>query len=306
MTMLKTAFEEIVDVNAIGKEVNTRKVNDLLQKAWMENLKPAHEDTRRVLALLIDPQLDFMENGALGVAGSIKDTENTARFIYNNMDQITKITVSIDTHNPFQIFHPCWWVDQDGKNPPPFTAITLDDLDQGKWIPVLHAKKSREYVLNLEKNAKKTLVIWPYHCLQGTVGNAVENQLANLIYFHSVARKTVLQKVVKGTDPLSEMYGIIKPEYDTKNYINIDLLNEIEKYEMIVVAGQAKSHCVLESVKQILEHYSSRPEVTSKLYILEDCMSSIGGFEAATEAAFNQFKLQYKINLVKSTDLVLK
>lgn len=305
MKALKTSFEEIVDVDAIGKEVNTRNLNDLLKRASQENIRPSHEDTKKVMALLIDPQLDFMENGALGVPGSIKDTENTARFIYNNMEQITRIVVSLDTHNPFQIFHPCWWIDENGNNPPPFTAITVKGLDDGSWKPVLHAQKSREYVQSLEKNAKKTLVIWPYHCLQGTMGNAVENQLANLIYFHSVAKKTVPERVVKGMAPLSEMYGIIKPEDSNEQNINMDLLNEIEKYQMIVVAGQAKSHCVLESVKQILEHYADRPDITSRIYILEDCMSSIQGFEEATEITFEQFRTQYKINLVRSTDLVL-
>ena len=106
-------------------------------------------------------------------------------------------------------------------------------------------------------------------------------------------------------DPLSEMYGIIKPEYDTKNYINLNLVNEIEKYDKIIIGGEAKSHCVLESVRQILEHYEDRPEVTSKIHVLENCMSLIQGFEQITENAFEEFKIKYKINIVKSQDLKL-
>jgi nicotinamidase-related amidase len=126
-----------------------------------------------------------------------------------------------------------------------------------------------------------------------------------MVYFHSVAKKAVTQRLVKGMDPLSEMYGIIKPEYDTNNYINLDFLNKLESYDKIVVAGEAKSHCVLESIKQILEYHASRPEITKKIYILEDCMSPIPGFEDVTEKTFEDFKKTYHVNIVKSTDNIL-
>ena len=303
--MLKTKFEEIVDITAIGKAENTRSLNELLKKANEEQLTPATKNLEKVLLLSIDVQQDFMDNGALGVPNAVKDVENATKFIYNNIDKISQIAVSLDTHNPFQIFHPCWWVDKNGNNPAPYTAITLKDLDEGKWSPVINPIASREYVEHLEKDGKKVLVIWTYHCLQGTNGSALENQFANMVYFHSVAKKTMVQRLVKGQDPLSEMYGIIKPEYDTKNYINIDFLNKVEKFDKIVILGEAKSHCVLESIKQILEYYANKPEVTKKVFILEDCMGVIPSFEKATEDAFNSFKNQYKVNIVKSTDLVL-
>jgi nicotinamidase-related amidase len=253
--MLKTKYEEIVNVQSIGKSDNPILMNDLLKLANNEQLTPASQNPERVLVIGIDVQQDFMDNGALGVGGATKDVENFTKFIYNNLNEISQIAVSIDTHNPFQIFHPCWWVDDNGNNPPPYTAITLADLDSGKWKPVVNPKASREYVEHLEKDGKKVLVIWTYHCLQGTSGCALENQFANMVYFHSVAKKAMTLRLVKGQDPLSEMYGIIKPEYDTKNYINIDFLNKIEQFDKIVIGGEAKSHCVLESIKQILEYH---------------------------------------------------
>jgi nicotinamidase-related amidase len=246
-----------------------------------------------------------MDNGALGVPNATKDVENMTRFIYDNMEKISSIAVSIDTHNPFQIFHPCWWIDENGNNPPPFTAITLQDLDDGKWRAIINPIASRDYVENLEKDGKKVLVVWTYHCLQGTSGCSLENQFANIVYFHSVAKKSMTQRLVKGQDPLSEMYGIIKPEYDKKNYINIDFLNKIEKFDKIIIGGEAKSHCVLESIKQILEHYQNNVEVTKRIYILEDCMSVIPTFEQPTEEAFEEFKNKYNVNIIKSTDLKL-
>ena len=61
----------------------------------------------------------------------------------------------------------------------------------------------------------------------------------------------------------------------------------------------------MESIKQILEYYATRPEVTKKIYILEDCMSTIPGFEDATEQAFAEFKTKYQVNIVKTTDSIL-
>ena len=166
-------------------------------------------------------------------------------------------------------------------------------------------KECYNYCKGLEAAGKKVLVIWPYHCLQGTVGHALDNQFSNMVFFHEVARSSLPQTIVKGTDILSEMYGGFKPEFSTKNLVNLPFLNYLETFDKVIIAGEAKSHCVLESIKQILEHYQTRLDVTKKIYILEDCMSTIPGFEADTEAAFAQFRQQHHVNIVKSTDLVL-
>lgn len=302
---MKTKYEEIVNVGAIGKSENPVLLNEILKMANDEQLTPSKQNKERVLFLGIDVQQDFMDNGALGVPGAHGDVERMTKFIYDNMDKISNIAVSIDTHTPHQIFHPCWWVDENGENPAPYTAITLADLDAGKWKAVINPIASREYVEHLEQDGKKTLVVWSYHCIQGTTGCALENQFSNMIYFHSVAKKSVVQRLVKGQDPLSEMYGIIKPEYDKKGYINIDFLNKLEQYDKIVIAGEAKSHCCLESIKQILEHYQNKPEVTKKIYLLDDCMSIIPGFEDVTQQAFDEFKNKYHVNIVNSTDNIL-
>ena len=306
---MKTSYSEIVNVNYIGKKENPISLNDILIKAREENLSPASKNQQRVLVLAIDVQQDFMDDGALGVPGANEDVKRMTQFIYDNMDKISKIVTSIDTHIPHQIFHPCWWIDKDGNHPAPGTMITLADLDAGKYSAVINPTWSREYVEHLERDAKKTLTIWPYHCIQGTSGCALENQFSNMVYFHSVAKKTVTMRMVKGTDPNSEMYGIYRPEHDKKGFVDTDALNLLQNYDMIIVMGEAKSHCVLESIKQLLEYYASKPEVTKKVYILEDCMSSVVvpgvDFEAMAQKEFEYFKNKYHVNIVKSTDLVL-
>jgi nicotinamidase-related amidase len=297
--MLKANYEEIVDVSAIGEKHNTKDMNKLFVKADKENINPTSEDREKVILVGIDMQQDFMEKGTLGVQGSHKDVENLTKFIYNNFEKITKIAVSLDTHIPQQIFFPCWWFDKDGNNPAPYTTITWNDVNNGKWSP-LFPKKSKKYVQELQE-----IMIWTYHCLQGTSGAALENQFANMVLYHSIARQSRTINLVKGLDPFSEMYGIIKPEYDEHNTYNIDFLNLIEGYDKIIIAGEAQSHCVLKSIVQIAEHFHDRPEITSKIYVLEDCMSVIGGYEAVTEKTFKEFKQKYNINIINSTDLKL-
>jgi nicotinamidase-related amidase len=302
---MQTKYEEIIDISFIGKDENPIKFNEILVKASKENLKSAINDKEQNLLLVIDMQKDFMENGSLGVPNSFGDILRLTKWIYENIEKITRISVSIDTHSPMQIFHPAWWIDKNGNNPNPFTQITLKDLDDGIWKPIVNPIASREYLENLEKLSKKNLMIWTYHCLQGTFGCSLENQFANMLYFYSVARKSVPEKIIKGNDPITEMYGIFKAEYDSKNRINIDMLNNLSKYDKIIISGEAKSHCVLESIKQILDFYQNDLLTTQKIFILEDCMSSITGFEKSTENEFNNFKNKYKVNIVKSDNFKL-
>ena len=300
---MKTQYEQIVNVANIGKHV-TNDMNPIFQLAQQEKLSSAVKDAPRRLILAIDVQNDFIEGGALEVPGSIGDVERATRFIYNNMEKITGIMCSLDTHTAYQIFHPCWWRNKNGDQPAPYTVITADDVATGKWRPIVFPADSLTYINALESLSKKQLCIWPYHCIRATTGQQLENEFAKMVHFHAVAKKATKNNMIpKGTDPLSEMYGIIKPEYSKKGYVNTPVLNAIEKYDEIYVIGEAASHCLMESVAQIADHFKNRPDVTQKITILEDCTSPIPGFEDATTAAFDNFKSTYGIKFAKSTDI---
>ncbi|PEC20409.1 hypothetical protein [Bacillus cereus] len=301
---MKTRFDDIVRIDEIGR-TNSMKLNDLLALAKAEELVPASEDKERVMVIGIDFQNDFMENGELGVPNSHQDIRNITNFIYKNLNKITTIAVSLDTHDLHQIFHPSWWMNREGNHPVPFTIITADDVEEGIWIAVEKQKESLDYLRNLEKIGKKQLCIWTYHCIEGTNGAALEGQFSNMIHFHSIARNTKIEKIVKGQNPLSEMYGMIKPEYAVDDEGNYEFLSSLKSYKKIIIAGEAKSHCVLESVKQIVEHYTDDRSVTTNIYLLNDCMSPIPSYEEETEKVFEQLKLTYGIHIVNSTDLLL-
>lgn len=304
---MNTKYEEIVNVNAIGKADNPISLNEILRKANDEQLTPSKQNKERVLFIGIDVQQDFMDNGALGVPGAHGDVERMTHFIYNNMDKISNIAVSIDTHTPHQIFHPCWWIDENGNNPAPYTPITLADLDSGKWRAVINPMASRDYVEHLEKDGKKTLCIWPYHCIQGTTGCALENQFSNMVYFHSVAKKSVVQRLVKGEKPVTEMYGIFKPEYSKDGYVNLNAMNIFLddkgniKYDKIIFAGEAEDYCVYETFLQALDINQNNEELLKRFYIMRDCMSSIGKQEDA-DKMYEDLQKKYPFHMVNSTD----
>jgi nicotinamidase-related amidase len=290
---MKTKIENIVNLKAIGGVDINRVLNTGI-------------NDYETIVVAIDFQGSFLENGELPVTGSFDDVRRFLEFSYRNVKKISRFAYSLDTHLPKQIFFPCWWKDKDGNEPAPFTEITAESISNGFWEPVYEAERERSirYVENLKKS-NKSLIIWPYHCIQGTKGAALDEQVANMINFHAVAKKVDPIIVVKGLDPLTEMYGIFQAEDYERDTVNLDLLTEIAKYQKIIIAGEAASHCVMESVVQMVNHYANQREITSKIYVLEDCMSSIGGFEDVTKERYEDLAKEYGINLVKSTELTL-
>ena len=302
---MKTKYEQIVNVANIGRRSKI-DLNEIFSMAEQEILLPAQYDTPKRLLLCIDVQNDFIEGGNLAVNGSVGDVKRITRFIYNNMNGISSIMCSLDTNVPQQIFHPCWWANSFGEHPTPYTIITYDDLRANRWHPVIgELKETAQYLSKIERsgNGKKKLCIWPYHCISGTEGCNLENEFAKMVYFHSMARRSQPIMVPKGTDPYSEMYGILKPEYSRKRIFNTKVALAIERYDEIYIAGEAASHCLLESVKQIGEHFKLHPEVTRKITILSDCTSPISGFKSSTIEAFNNFQRFYGMNIAKSTSI---
>jgi nicotinamidase/pyrazinamidase len=278
--------------------------------ATAANLPPATADKRKVHLVIIDMQVDFChEKGSLYVPGSLGDIQRTIEFIYNNAERITNITCSLDSHLPHQIFHPAWWADEDGNHPAPFTLITYNDIKTGKWRPLVAPVQSTNYVKQLEEQAKKTLTIWPYHVMIGSVGNALDPELFTAVLWHSIARKTQPTWLTKGSIPLTEHYSIIQPEVPVPDHPlggkNKAFLDTLADADIVVVAGEAESHCVLETVEDLVEDFGAKPDALQKIYFLRDCTSPVLhpdiDFHAIAMERFNEFEKQ-GVNFIDSTD----
>ncbi|MCA9946964.1 MAG: hypothetical protein KC449_25965, partial [Anaerolineales bacterium] len=164
-------------------------------------------------------------------------------------------------------------------------------------------------VKQLEQEAKKQLTIWPYHVMIGSIGNALDPELFTAVLYHSIARKTQPTWLTKGSIPLTEHYSIIQPEVPVPNHPmggkNKPFLDTLAQADVVVIAGEAESHCVLETVEDLVEDFSSQPEALQKIYFLRDCTSPVlhpdVDFHAIAQARFADFAKQ-GVNFIDSTD----
>lgn len=305
---MKTRYDKIVKVEDICTPHGAGSMQDIIDLAKMEKCMPAEEDKKKVMLFAIDMQIAFMEGiGTLPVPNSKEDVKNLTKWIYDNLTKITRIGASVDVHSVHQIFHPDWWINENGRHPKPYTIITYEDVVNGVWKPAVDdSMQSIEYLYKLEKMGKKQLCIWPYHALQGTYDTCFEYEFAKMMAFHSVVRQTSPFIIQKGQYPSSEMYGIFKPEVGNLTPMGMRLLDMIKKFDLTVFAGEAKSHCLLESLIQALEFFGTyKPEVTKKIVLLEDCTSCIPGYEKETNEKLANLKEKYGFKIVKSTEFKL-
>ncbi len=261
-------------------------------------LPPAAEDAERVLLLLVDCQIDFIHpDGALSVPGAVEDTRRTIEWLYRRLDRVTTIAASLDSHTPIQIFYPTWWISADGAPPEAYTVITAEEAAAGRWRPLYQPQWSLDYLARLEQQAKKSLMIWPYHTMIGSLGHNLMPALYEAIMLHSAARQAQPHFFVKGMMPQTEHYSIVEPEVkppdDPRAQPNRELLDLIAAHDRVYIAGQAKSHCVLETVASLVRHFGASSAQTQRLTLLTDCMSSVAhpqiDFEALAQQAFAEF-----------------
>jgi nicotinamidase/pyrazinamidase len=273
-------------------------------------LRPADEDRQDVHLMLIDMQVDFChEQGSLYVPGAPADVRRTIEFIYRNAARITRITCSLDSHLPTQIFSPVWWAGPDGGHPAPFTIITTSDVETGAWRPLFEPEWSASYVARLERRHMKQLCIWPYHVQTGSVGHALDPELWSAVLWHSLARRTQPHWLAKGSVPLTEHYSILGPEVPVPGAqggeMNQAFLEILARADVILIAGEAESHCVLETVEDLVEEFGDQPAMLRKVYFLRDCTSPVLhpeiDFHAIALERFAEFA-RLGINFIASTD----
>lgn len=244
------------------------------------DLPPADSDSRRVGLLLVDAQVDFIHpRGSLTVPGAVSDSRRTVEWIYRNLAELTAIYASLDSHLPHQIFFPTWWRSAAGDPPAPYTTIQSEQVDDGAWRPVYETEWSVHYVHELERTSKKELMIWPYHTMIGTQGHDLMPALFEAVVHHAAARRTQPRFIRKGSIDKTEYYSLLEPEVKVPDEpgggLNRALLDELMGYDLLYVAGQAKSHCVLETLNSIFTHYGEDRAAMGGLRLLSDCTSSV-------------------------------
>lgn len=302
--------------------------------AWAKRHKvpPAAADALRLCLVIVDcqntfciPEFELFVGGRSG-RGAMEDNLRLCEFIYRNLGVITEIVPTMDTHTAMQIFHPVFWVNQAGEHPKPHTVISLEDVQTGAWmanpdvatsVSPGDAKKLQQhavhYVKQLTERGKYPLMVWPYHSMLGGIGHALVSAVEEALFFHCLARKSQTRFEIKGDNPRTEHYSVLYPEVregpdgEPLPQREGGLLARLLRVDAVIIAGQAKSHCVAWTIDDLLTEVKARnPKLVEKVYLLEDCTSpvvvpGVVDFTDQANAAFQRFA-DAGMHVVRSID----
>lgn len=306
-----TGAPTLADEQDTFKGAYAARFREFTDAGQAAGLTPARHDHERIALVLVDYQHDFVDpTGTLAVPGAQADVARLLHWFYAHAARITTIYASLDTHLPHQIFFSEWWHNpRTGEHPQPFTPISVADITQGRWQAVREAEWSMHYARQLAEQAQKELMIWPHHTMQGTQGHMLVAPLSEAIAWHSAARQTQPSYITKGLTNRTEFYGIFGAEVpdpnDATSKLNTDLLNGVLSHDKVYIAGEAKSHCVLETARQLFAHANAHPALIQRLHLLTDCTSSVQhptiDFDALAENELAAMKSQ-GLQLVTSNE----
>jgi nicotinamidase-related amidase len=227
----------------------------------------------------------------------------------------------------------CFWHAPDGAtHPQPFTAISSQDVIDKKWVPrsdldihpgTLHEdtfgplddflkddgsgeidlyKYAVEYTKRLEERGRFQLVIWPEHCLIGSLGHCVVKEVHDALENWSKTTGGSVEWVLKGQNLLTESYSAIEADVPVNRDTSFatDLHASLLKSDSLLVTGQASSHCVNYTTESIVDRWPK--EDLSQITVLTDCMSAVPGFETAAQE-FHDRMAKIGVKLQKSTEI---
>jgi nicotinamidase-related amidase len=301
-------------------------------EAWAQthSLAPATEDSFRLCLLAVDvqntfciPDFELFVAGRSGT-GAVDDNRRLCGFVYRNLGTITQIFPSLDTHHAMQVFHAIWLVDEQGNHPAPYTLVSSEDVEAGRWrmnTAVAQAlginrdyaeRHLAHYTRRLAEGGKYDLTIWPYHAMLGGIGHALVSAVEEAVFFHTVARRSQPDFQVKGDNPLTEHYSMLGPEVtdgpdgDRLGEKNTGLIDKLLTFDAVVVAGQAKSHCIAWTIDDLLEDEDAGERLAERTYLLEDCTSpvvvpGVVDYTDEADAAFERYAAA-GMHVVRSTD----
>src|SRR5215217_1507431 len=255
-------------------------------QAWAERhgVGPEAEDSYRLCLLAVDvqntfciPDFELFVAGRSGT-GAVDDNRRLCEFVYRNLGTITQIFPSLDNH---------------GDHPAPYTLVSAEDIKAGRWrmntavaealgIDLDYAERHlAHYTRRLAEGGKYNLTIWPYHAMLGSIGHALVSAVEEAVFFHSIARHSQPEFQVKGNNPLTEHYSMLGPEVsegadgDRLGGKNIEFIEKLLTFDVVVVGGQAKSHCMAWTIDDLLEEEAAGERLAERTYLLEDCTSAV-------------------------------
>ncbi|TDM08818.1 MAG: cysteine hydrolase [Ideonella sp. MAG2] len=276
--------------------------------------------TSSIQLLIIDPQNDFCDlppdwwprdphtsqpmAPALPVAGAHQDMQRLAGFMRQAQRALLSVTITLDSHHVFDIAHPAFWWSRGEQPVAPFTSITAAQVRAGEYSPRSAAARPKvlSYLDTLEATGRYQLMVWPTHCVTGTWGHNLHADIAQAAQAWEQHQQQAVRYLFKGLNPWTEHYSAFQAEVpdltDPDTGLQEAALAHLDTAELLLVAGQASSHCVRASVEHLVAHLpSGRPQ---RIVLLTDCMSPVTGFEPAAQTFFDTMQAQ-GVRLATST-----
>ena len=274
----------------------------------------------KVALLVVDGQNDFCtandgcgNKGELVAPGADKDMERLSAMIRRLRGQLDTVVATLDAHQGIGIERPHFWKRlEDGALPDPFTILGASrngtqvvkyNVGDTGLIPTTEAYTTYNtkllytggptgngalgYLRALEANGKYPHVIWPIHCCVGTWGASLVPELAEALLVWELENFARVNYVMKGNNPWTEHFSGISAEVpdptDPLTQVNKSMVQTLEAADVIAVGGEALSHCVASTVRDLVDNFSN-PESVKKLVLLTDASSNVAGFEYLGEA----------------------
>jgi len=146
--------------------------------------------------------------------------------------------------------------------PDAFANIDCEMIRKEVWVPKDDSLYDYAiyYTSELEKKKRFIHTIWPPHCLIGTEGHSVEDEIAKACDFWTKVTLRPVKYEYKGMNLLTENFSAIEAEVpinsDPTTQKNGELLKKLrEKCKYLIVVGQARSHCVRYTVEHIVDDW---------------------------------------------------
>lgn len=263
----------------------------------------------KIHLVIIDPQNSFcrqvppeeqqtLHDGELPVPGAWDDMQRVARLIDRLGNRIEAIHVTLDSHHLLHIAHPVWFRNSAGRHPDPFTIMREEGgriigsrnagdgklQEMGEFTTTHEQFRGRTvaYLRQLAAGGRYPHCIWPPHCLIGTPGHNVVAPLMQSLLGWCHDRPRTINFAAKGSNIFAEHFSAVRAEVpdpdDPQTQLNTALLDTWRRAGEILLAGEAGSHCLANTVGDAAAELP-HDEFLHKCVLLLDGTSPVPGFE---------------------------
>lgn len=262
---------------------------------------------KKIQLVLIDPQRSFcaivpqedqqkLHDGELCVPGAWDDMVRAGDMVRRLGKKLDDIHVTLDSHHLLHISHPIWLRNVDtGEQPEPFTVVreengqiigsqqdpsgNLQDVGTFTTKQPSFLRRTLDYLKALRDLGRYDHRIWPPHCLIGTKGHTIVEPLYDALHEWERDNFAAVNVVTKGSNYFTEHFSAVKAEVpdpeDASTGLNSAWIELLMEADEILLAGEARSHCLASTVRDTANEFAQTDEFIKKCVLLTDATSDV-------------------------------